>query len=131
MPAIVGLSVNLNRELGVSYLASPPVISDLPASPGPGVVVARLEDDLLAARLAVHGALPAVVRRQGGRYVLPSGSSDPPGTLGLLALHPVLPLHPVEEDEAGDEAEVEEEHHDHRGYDGRLGTADVAGVSDI
>ena len=72
--------------------------------------------------------MPAVVRRQRGRDVLPSG---PSATLSLLALHPVLPLHPVEEDEAGDEAEVEEEDHDHRGYDGRLGTADIAGVSDI
>ena len=105
--------------------------ADLPGRPGPGVVVGRLEDDLLAARLAVHGALPAVVRRQGGRYVLPSGSPDPPGTLGLLALHPVLPLHPVEEDEACDQAEVEEQHHDNRRYDCRLGTADVARVSDI
>ena len=72
--------------------------------------------------------MPAVVRRQRRRDVLPSGPST---TLSLLALHPVLPLHPVEEDEAGDEAEVEEEDHDHRGYDGRLGTADIAGVSDI
>ena len=129
MPAIVGLSVNLNRELGVSYLASAPVISDLPASPGPGVVVGRLEDDLLAARLAVQSAsLPVVVRRQRRWDVLPPG---PRAALRLLALHPVLPLHPVEEDEAGDEAEVEEEHHDHRGYDGRLGTADVARVSDV
>ena len=101
--------------------------SDLPGRPGPGVVVGRLEDDLLAPSLAVQGAVPGVVRREGGRDVLTSGS----GTLGLLALHPVLPLHPVEEDEAGDEAEVEEEDHDDRGYDGRLGTADIAGVSDI
>ena len=79
------------------------------------------------AGLAVHGAVPAVVRREGGRQVTTPGHRP----LHLLALHPVLPLHPVEEDEAGDEAEVEEEHHDHRGYDGGLGTADIAGVSDI